>query len=170
MPRKNDLNHTHSKKRFSWKSLEHCLKIRDWDQWPNWSYIETRKLPKSWEFLSLVNFCGARFYGIFNDLSIPEIMFNLEKGFVENIFWNIVSDLRKDFWKNILKDYVFNLYLLFELKKNFEATWFWKRKFTWLGKIGLKKNSNRVHKENFKRFYFFGSFLFLLKLGLLKII
>ena len=49
-----------------------------------------------------------------------------------------MSDLRKEFWKNILKDCVFNLYFLFELKKNFKATWFWKRNFTRLGKISLK--------------------------------
>ena len=69
-----------------------------------------------------------------------------------------MSDLRKDFWKNILKDCVFNLYLLFELKRNFEATNFWKRNFTRLGKFSLKttwiKSPNRVHKEDFKRFYF----------------
>ena len=125
------------RKGFLGNSLEHCLKIRDWDQWPNWSYIKTQKFPKSWEFLNLVNFCGTRVYGIFNDLSIPESVFILEKD-----LWKIFLKHCVWFEKGVLEKYfkkiVFNFYFLFELKKNFKATWFWKRNLTRLGKISLK--------------------------------
>ena len=104
-----------------------------------------------------MNFCGARVYRIFNDLSIPEIVFNLEKD-LWKIFLKHCVKFEKGFLENILQDCVFNLYLLFELKRNCEATNFWKRNFTRLGKFSLKttwiKSPNCVHKEDFKNFSF----------------
>jgi len=81
-------------------------------------------------------------------LKIPKILFGLK-----NDFWKIIIDL--GFPKNIFKRLWFYLYLLFELKRNFEATKFWKRNFTRLGKFFKTtwiKSPNRVHKEDLKRF------------------
>ena len=85
------------------------------------------------------------------------------------IFWKNIFDMKKKFWKNIFLRLCFQPYLLFVLKKNFEAKRILERNKIKEGKPTWFRRPNSVERGLLK-ILFLLSFLFLFKHGFCSIL